>query len=175
MKRIIKILFLSVLILTCNVIVSFAQGGFWGQVRTNIHGDWGFDLGVSLTEGFGLRAGMMTDFDRKEVKKADDIVAFKKVLGNNYRLSYSIGPMVKIANWLWLSATAGYGEIGTYAYNSLSDVYGISGKIKGLEVGLQLQFRLKLLALEIGYGTLPNSFALGRPYHDVTFGLGIYL
>lgn len=175
MNKLLRILLLSMLVSVCSNTVSYAQKGFFGQIKADIHGDWGIDLGVSLTERFGLRAGMMTDMDRISLDNGKNIQAFNKAIGNNYRLSYSIGPMLKMTDWLWISATAGYGEIGTYAYNSLSDAYGISGKIKGLEAGFQLQFRLSSFSLEIGYGTLTNSFTLGRPYHDITFGIGVYM
>lgn len=158
-----------------NCSLSVAQTGFFGQARFNRYGDWGIDVGANFTKVLGIRAGIMTDIDRIGIKDGRDVNAYKEVLGNNYRLSYSIGPMVRCADWLWVSATAGYGEIGTYAYNSLTDVYGISGKIKGLEAGFQLQFRLSVMTFELGYGTIAKSFSLGKPYHDITFGIGIYI
>lgn len=155
--------------------VSAAQTGYWGQVKADVYGDWGFDVGVSFSDKFGVRAGMMTDFDRIEIGDGKDFNAFNEVLGNNYRLSYSAGPMFRLIKWFWICATAGYGEIGTYAYNSLNDVYGISGKIRGLEAGIQLQFRYKSITFEVGYGTITKSFSVGRPYHDISFGIGMYL
>jgi len=168
-------MFLSAVISVCFNTVSSGQNGMFWQIKADIHGDWGFDFGVSLNERFGLRAGLMTDTDRVSLDNGKNIAAFKEALGNNYRLSYSLGPMIKMTDYLCVSATAGYGEIGIYAYNALSDAYGISGKIKGLEAGLQLQFRLSTFVLEIGYVILPNSFAIGRPYQDITFGIGVYV
>lgn len=173
MKKIFRKILISVITIICCHIVSYGQNSSFGQIKAGIHGDFGFDLGVSLTERFSLRAGLMTDMDRVSLENGKNIAAFEKVLGNNYRLTYSFGPMVKITDWFWVSATAGYGEIGTYAYNSITDTYGISGKIKGLEAGLQFQFRLSKMCFEVGYGTLPNSFVLGQQYHDLTFGIGI--
>lgn len=174
MKKFIAILFsITVFILSCSI--SYAQSGYFGQAKANIYGDWGFDVGVSFTDNFGVRAGLMTDMDRIDVGDGKDTKIFEEVLGNNYRLSYSAGPMFRLAKWMWVSATAGYGEIGTYAYNSMNDLYGISGKIKGLEAGFQIQFRLSSMTLEVGYCTLTDSFALGRPYHDISFGIGVYI
>lgn len=154
---------------------SSAQMGYWGQIKTNIYGDLGADVGVSFSDRFAFRLGLMTDLDRMEVGNGKNIDAYKKVSGNNYRLSYSAGPMMRLVDWLWISATAGYGETGTYAYDSLQNLYGISGKISGFETGLQLQLRFGTVSLEVGYGTIIKSFSLGRPYHDISFGIGIYL
>lgn len=167
MKRLLKVVLTAVILIT-GVNQAAAQNGGYFLVKSNINANMGFDLGISLNDLIGVKAGMMVDIYRPDL----DGGSYEKALGHKYRLSYTAGPYIMLNDWFSISAAAGYGEIGTYGYSEWMDMYGISGKIKGLEVGLQLQFTIDGMFIELGYGTLPGSFSLGRPFHDITFGIG---
>lgn len=167
MKSFLKIL-LTAVIAFAGLVQASAQDSGYFLMKSNINGNLGFDMGVGITDVFGAKAGMMADIYRPDSETG----SYDESLGRKYRLSYTAGPYVKINHCFSVSASAGYGEIGTYGYNALTDQYGIAGKIKGLEIGLQLQFRTEGVILELGYGTLPISFGLGRPFTDISFGVG---
>lgn len=167
MKRLLKIL-LTAVIMIIGVNQAAAQGGGYFLIKSNISANMGFDMGIDLNDFIGVKAGMMVDIYRPDL----DGGSYEEAFGHKYRLSYTAGPYVMINEWFSISASAGYGEIGTYGYSESLDMYGISGKIKGLEVGLQFQFDVDGFFIELGYGTLPKSFSFGRPFHDITIGIG---
>lgn len=147
--------------------------GWYGLIKSNINKDLGFDLGVTFADRFGVKVGIMSDIYRP-IGNDDSIKKYKEAIGKKYRLSYTAGPTVKVIDCLWISASIGYGEYGTYAYSKELDMYGISGKIKGLETGLQLRFSLNMCDVEVGYGTIPKGFSLKKPMHDITLGFGVH-
>lgn len=172
MKRLYKIL-LVVLSISCVSVSASAQiSGFW-TVKANLDIDMGFDIGYIFAERFGLKVGMLSDTYHPKSDDGNVIDQYEKAMGKKYRLSYTGGPMVKVMDWMWLSATAGYGEYGVYGYSQEKDMYGIKGKVKGLEVGLQFNFILDDFVIQAGYATLPDGFSAGKPLHDITFGIGM--
>ena len=168
MKRIIRMLIVAVISLT-GAANAAAQDSGYVLLKSNISGNLGFDLGYTINDLIGVKAGMMVDLYRPD----SDSGSYEDSIGRKYRLSYTAGPYFRITDWFNASVSAGYGEIGTYGYSEQLKEYGISGKIKGFEAGVQLQFLLGEYMFEIGYGTLPISFALNRPFTDITFGIGM--
>lgn len=168
MKRYISLFVLAAAMAICTH-DAFGQVNFLAQVKANIRGEFGCDIGIRHNDIWGVKVGMMSDLNRE--KSSED--GYSKSLGKNYRLSYTAGPTVRIVDWFWIGATAGYGEYGKYGYSVEQDLYGVLGKVKGLEVGLQLQFDFKGILLEVGYGTIPKGFSLKKPLHDIVFGVGM--
>lgn len=167
MKRLVMILLASVVSAVAMVNASAQDSGYF-LMKSNLNVNLGFDVGIGINDVIGAKAGMIADIYRPDSKTG----SFEESLGRKYRLSYTAGPYFRITDCFAVSASVGYGEIGTYGYNSQTDQYGIAGKIKGLELGLQLQFMLDGMIFELGYGTLPVSFGLGRPFTDISFGVG---
>lgn len=168
MKSFHNALLLIVMLLSGTLRLAAQDSGYM-MIKSNINGNLGADVGISLTGHIGVKAGMMVDLYRPDT----DDGSYKDSLGHKYRLSYTAGPYFKLSEYFAISVSAGYGEIGTYGYNSLTDQYGISGKINGLELGLQLQINLNDVMFEVGYGTLPKSFGLERAFTDISFGIGM--
>lgn len=173
MKRLFGTILL-VLVMAVSAGKASAQtvGGYF-SVKSNIRLDLGFDIGVTFKDRFGIKAGMMSDIYHPYGDENEVLQDYKDAVGKKYRLSYTAGPMVRLVDWLWLSAVVGYGEYGTYGYSDRLEMYGISGKIKGLEAGAQLRFVFGNYSLEVGYGTIPKGFSLGNPLHDISFGIGM--
>lgn len=137
-------------------------------LKFSTNADFGFDVGVRFHEHWGVKAGLMADLFRNSF-------GTEKALDEKYRLSYTAGATYRIGIFT-ACANVGYGEYGTYAYSSKLDEYGIKEKIRGVELGLQMQFVIKNgFYLEVGYGTIPQGFVAGKPFHDITFGFGINL
>lgn len=168
MKRIIRILVVAVISLA-GAANAAAQDSGYMILKSNISGNLGFDMGYTINDLVGVKAGMMVDLYRPDTESG----SYVDSMGHKYRLSYTAGPYFRITDWFNASVSAGYGEIGTYGYSEQLKEYGISGKIKGFEAGVQLQFILDEYMFEIGYGTLPISFALNRPFTDISFGVGM--
>lgn len=174
MKRLLKTLLL-ILAITISAGRADAQdlSGFV-TFKTNLRIDLGLDVGMTIGDFFGAKVGIMTDIFRPTGDEYEVINQYKKAIGEKYRLSYCCGPMVKVLDCLWLSATAGYGEYGIYGYSANNDMYGISGKICGLEVGAQIAFLFDLYSVELGYSTIPKGFSLNNPLNDVSIGFGVW-
>lgn len=173
MKKILGIILLMLVMIASTGKASAQDVGGYFSLKTNIRLDVGFDIGVTFNDIFGVKAGMMSDIYHPHGDEAEVLKGYKEALGKKYRLSYTVGPMLKLADWLWLSAVVGYGEYGTYGYSTKREMYGVSGKIKGLEAGAQLRFVFDDCSVEIGYNTVPKGFSLKRPLHDVSLGVGI--
>ena len=138
-----------------------------GLLKFNTKADFGFDVGVIINDRWGAKFGLMADTHRGSFGEEDSI-------GKHYRLSYTGGATYKVCRWFSPGVAIGYGEYGTYGYYAELDKYGIHGKVRGPELGVQLQFCLKRgVLLEIGYGTIPTGFFKNSPFHDITFGIGI--
>lgn len=166
--------FLLMLVVAVSAGKASAQDvGCYFSLKTNIRLDVGCDIGVTFKDRFGVKVGMMSDVYHPYGDENEVLQDYKDAVGKNYRLSYTAGPMVKIVDWMWLSAVVGYGEYGTYGYSDRLEMYGISGKIKGLEAGAQLLFVFDMYSVEVGYNTIPNGFALNRPLHDISIGVGM--
>ena len=147
-------------------------GGFV-VCKLNTEGHWGLDGTVTFDDRYGVRAGFMSDFYHPFGNGEKYYQNFNEVLGKGYRLSYTAGPVVKTLDWIWLGAAIGYGEYGTYSYSTMLNKYGISEKVKGLELGLHVRFVFKeLLVCEVGYNIIPTGLKLERPLHDISFGIG---
>lgn len=147
-------------------------GGFV-VAKLNTEGHWGLDGAVTFYDRYGVRFGFMSDFYHPFGSGEKYHQNFDKVLGKGYRLSYTVGPTVKALDWLWFGASVGYGEYGTYSYSTMLNKYGISEKVKGLELGLLVRYVYQdCVVLEVGYGTIPTGFKLDRPLHDISFGIG---
>ena len=173
MKRLSGILLCVFVFFSLSEKATHAQNiGGYLSIKSNTQLDLGFDVGVTFLDKFGIKVGMMSDVYHPSGNDNQKLEDYKDALGKDYRLSYTAGPMVKIIDWLWLSAVVGYGEYGTYGYSDKLEMYGISNKIKGLEAGAQLRFVFGLVSVEAGYGTVPKGFSLGRPFHDIVLGLG---
>lgn len=167
---------LSVLALICMTSSkASAQVSTYYTVKTAFKMTMGFDLGLTFNERFGFKAGMLSDLHRPDKEDGNVISQYEEVLGKPYRLAYTAGPIVKITDWMWIGATAGYGEYGTYGYSSKKDMYGIRGKIKGFEAGLQLTFVFEGFVLDVGYETVPKGFAAGRPLNEIVIGFGMMI
>lgn len=173
MKRLFGILLLAVVFCGLTERTADAQnvGGFL-SVKANTRLDLGFDVGVTFMDRFGVKVGMMSDLYHPYGDENEVLQDYKDAMGKDYRLSYTAGPMVRIMDWLWFSAVAGYCEYGTYGYSDRLEMYGIADKVKGLEAGAQLRFVFGSYSVEVGYGTVPKGFSLGRPIHDISFGIG---
>lgn len=167
MKRLIRTL-LTVVIAIAAMANASAQEAGYVMVKSNINIDLGFDVGFRINDALGVKAGMIADTYRPDSENG----SFDESLGHKYRLSYTAGPYFNINDKFHISASAGYGEVGTYGYNALTDQYGIAGKIKGLEIGAHLMLMTDGMVFQLGYGTLPRSFGLGRPFVEISFGVG---
>ena len=167
MKRLISLTILSIGLLFCSPAAQAQLNGL-ASVKFNTRGEIGFDAGLLFQETWGLKIGTMTDMHAE--KSSEN--GYSESLGKNYRRSYTGGAHIKTIDWLWLGMNMGYGEYGTYGYRAEDDLYGVSGKVKGFEIGVQLEFHLSLCVLEIGYGTIPKGFSIQRPFNDIVFGIG---
>lgn len=175
MKRFLGVVLLLVLLSGTEKMQAKVFQSYYGLVKANLHLAMGADVGFVIVDRFAVQVGMLADISRPSGNDADKIAKYKEVLGDKYRLSYTAGPSVKLVDWLWLTVVAGYGEAGVYGYSERLDKYGISGKVKGLEAGIQLRFVMKNCTVGVGYNTIPKGFSLHRPLHDVSFGIGIEL
>lgn len=101
----------------------------------------------------------------------------------HHRLSITTGPMLRVTDWLYLYAGAGYGDYGRlykglpytsekYAYNP--EVYLCPLRTKGLEVEGGAVFKIKGLALSAGYSSivLPSAPQGEKSFGDVHIGIG---
>lgn len=173
MKKLYRIISLTVILMCISANMASAQvSGFW-VVKTNLNLDLGADLGVTFNDRFGVKVGMMSDIWHPTGDDSEITKKYEEAMGKDYRLSYTLGPMAKVTDWMWVSVTAGYGEYGFYDYSNRLEMYGIREKIKGLEVGLQLNFDIGDCFILAGYGTVPKGFSLDRPLHDISIGIGM--
>ena len=82
MKRLLKVVLTAVILIT-GVNQAAAQNGGYFLVKSNINANMGFDLGISLNDLIGVKAGMMVDIYRPDL----DGGSYEKALGHKYRLS----------------------------------------------------------------------------------------
>lgn len=173
MKRIFGTMLLMLLMAVGAHKASAQEVSGYGVIKANIRMDLGIDVGITLADRFAVQVGMMSDINRPMGEEHEILQEYKEAVGSKYRLSYTAGPAVKLADWLWLGASVGYGEYGVYGYSDRLEMYGISGKVKGLEAGGQLRFILGMYSLQLGYSTIPKGFSLNKPFHDISFGVGM--
>lgn len=173
MKRLFGTVMLILVLSVCAGKTDAQNVSGYFSVKANLQMDLGCDIGVTFMDRFGIKVGMMSDIYHPHGDENQILQDYKDAVGKKYRLSYTAGPMVRLVDWLWLSAVVGYGEYGTYGYSDRLEMYGISGKIKGLEAGAQLRFVFGSYCVEVGYGTIPKGFSLNRPLHDVSVGIGV--
>ena len=167
MKRIISIIALAVSLLLYSHEANAQLNGL-ATIKLNTVGEMGFDAGIIFQEKWGLKIGTMADLNAE--KSSEN--RYKESIGKGYRRSYTGGGLIKVHDLVWLGMNMGYGEYGTYGYRESDDLYGVSGKVKGFEVGAQMQFYLDTCILEIGYGTIPKGFSIERPFNDIVLGIG---
>ena len=173
MKRIFGTILLM-LVMTVGADKVKAQNiGGYAAVKANINMNLGFDLGVTFADRIAVQAGMMSDIYHPTGEEYEILQDYEEALGKKYRLSYTVGPSVKLVDWLWLGASVGYGEYGVYGYSNRLEKYGITGKVKGLEAGAHFRFVFGMYSVQLGYGTVPKGFSLNKPFHDISFGVGM--
>jgi len=173
MKRLFGTILLILVIAVCAEKTSAQNVALYGMLKANIRMDIGVDIGVTFNDRFGVKVGMMSDIYHPMGNDNEILQKYEDAIGKKYRLSYTVGPTVRLVDWLWLNAVVGYGEYGTYGYSDRLEMYGVSGKVKGLEAGAQLRVVLGVYSVELGYTTIPKGFSLRRPLHDITLGIGV--
>ena len=95
---------------------------------------------------------------------------------STYRLGISTGPMLRLSNFMYLYAGAGYGKYGEYYSKDSSGekLYILKNKFSGLEADAGLLIKCGDYSFGGGYTTL-LPFSSRKRYSDFVVNVGFAL